>query len=789
MACTVTPKQVNEDVKGRLEKAYPGLQITATPDSGYTYNMYDYVDSLSDTDAVKLSTSKSVEGTSLGEILTEEAKNNVNTLFDHGVITVEDTTSSIKADDIIAAKLTTQNQQDEHAVKRIEQEGQAAFDDFYFKTPSIIGRVHKFFTNKSSKERRIRVYKTLSAGNTRSDLGFVLDRISKGSHPLNKLAGHLLNGALESGVNVQFVNMEDMPKGTRTDNGQTFVTAGQYDPATNTIMIGIDSNADPEALILHEAIHALTYYNIERNKTSKEVQEFMKIYDKVKGAPGIAGSYAVSNVHEFITHIFTDPGFMRALSRIPSDKPAHTGGMMSVLENIFRSVYRILGISAKDNMLNQALYAAEEIFRLSQDSNSNLGEIIPEEYYRDLEDSIPLYAAEKKKSKIQSLTDFLKNLKGDHKASNVKPLDVTRDIVKKDVTIVGEWAPKGLKAKLAAGEITKEFYFKVVNSLTMMRNAHVEIQLVDTPRKDGTVESQYYNHQDGSFYRRVSNVVHDEDMKENYWLKVSSKHGNKFDEFVRNFFNGGITEEQKAKDYFGEESYYTDFYMSLLSFSKELADRGEEVVPGEILLHDPITKVAGTVDLMTVDADGNFRIYDLKTMRGVGKNFEVDNDGYSKYDRPYKYINDEPNKDVHVDSKRIQHQKQLSLYSYILERTYDFRASDLTIIPVEIDYDRPTSDEEVENSKVTNAVIRERIPFKRLPSIKNIIQPKQGEETKKVGAPLDNSTTALIRYLQSSLDELNQRIREYNSLIRNTKDPKIKAEYSHKRNQVQAVYD
>lgn len=789
MACTVTPRQVNEDVKGRLEKAYPGLQITATPDSGYTYNMYDYVDSLSDTDTVKLSTSKSVEGSSLGEILTEEAKNNVNTLFDHGVITVEDTTSSIKADDIIAARLTTQNQQDEHAAKRIEQEGQAAFDDFYFNTPSIIGRVHKFFTNKSSKERRIRVYKTLSAGNTTSDLGFVLDRISKGGHPLNKLAGHLLDGALESGVSIQFVNMEDIPNGTRTDNGQTFVAAGQYDPTTNTIVIGIDSNADPETLILHETIHALTYYNIERNKTSPEVQEFMKAYDKVKGTPGIAGSYAVSSVHEFITHLFTDPSFMRALSRIPSDKPARTGGMMSVLEDIFRSVYRILGISPKDNMLNQALYAAEEIFRLPQDTNSNLGEVIPEEYYRGLEASIPLYAQEKKKSARASLTDFLRSLGDDFIDSTVKTLTPPKKIVKKSIPLEKEWAPKGLKAKLASGEITKEFYFNIVNNLTKMRNAHAEIQLVDSYDKNGNPQSQYYDHATGTFYRRVSNVVHDEEIKDSLLLNAATKHGNKFDEFVRSFYNGGLTEEQKKLDHFGEESYYTDFYMSLLQFDQELKDRGEEVVPGEILLHDPVTKVAGTVDIMTVDANGTFRIYDLKTMRGVGTNFEVGNDGYTKYTRPGKWIDGKQSKEIDADSKAMKHQKQLSLYSFILERTYGFRATDLTIVPIEIDYVKPTDKVSVEKSKVTNASMMEPIPFKRVAAIKNILQPKNSEESKRMTAPMDNSTAALTKYLQGSVEELNQRVREYNALIRNTKDPKLKKEYERKRNQIQLVYD
>lgn len=786
MACTVTPKQVNEDVKGRLSETYPGLPINVS-EQGYTYNMYEYVKELPEETISGLATAEELTMGTPGEVLTDKIRTGINTMFDSEIITVQDEVSTINASEDIASRLTAQNQKDENLAREISQKEDNDFATFYYKRPTATGRVKRFFNMKSSSKNRVRTYKLLSGGNSTIDSSTVLNRIARGHHPLRNLASHLLEISKDSPVDIIFVN--GALKGVRSDTGETLMAAGQYSADTNSIRINLDSANDPESLLLHEMIHALTYHVIETQGHTKEVQALMGYYAMVKDAPGIKGKYAVSNIHEFITHLYTDPQFRRALKKIPSDSYNYTGGIKDVLMDLLTSIYKLLGLTYENNLLNEAIFAANEVLNLPGVTNDELGNVVSQEFYDSLENTIPLYAQEKRKSARAALTEFLRGLGNDFVDSTVKTLTPPKKIVKKNIPLEKEWAPKGLKAKLASGEITKEFYFNIVNNLTKMRNAHAEIQLVDSYDKNGNPQSQYYDHATGTFYRRVSNVVHDEEIKDSLLLNTASKHGNKFDVFVRDFYNGGLSDEQKKKDYFGNASYYDDFYASLLQFDQELKDRGEEVVPGEILLHDPVTKVAGTVDIMTVDANGTFRIYDLKTMRGVGTNFGVDNDGYTKYTRPGKWINGQQSTTIDADSKAMKHQKQLSLYSFILERTYGFRATDLTIVPIEIDYAKPKDQKELENSKVTNAAMMEPIPFKRVAAIKNILQPKNSEERKRMTAPMDNSTAALTKYLQGSVEELYQRVREYNALIRNTKDPKLKKEYEKKRNQIQLVYD
>jgi hypothetical protein len=86
--------------------------------------------------------------------------------------------------------------------------------------------------------------------------------------------------------------------------------------------------------------------------------------------------------------------------------------------------------------------------------------------------------------------------------------------------------------------------------------------------------------------------------------------------------------------------------------------------------------VAGTVDLLTYDTEGNFRIYDMKTMRG--NNFEQKYQGeeVSKYDS-----------DSYGKPKRQKHTEQLSTYRILLNNTHGIKADSITVIPIELAYE------------------------------------------------------------------------------------------------------
>ena len=84
----------------------------------------------------------------------------------------------------------------------------------------------------------------------------------------------------------------------------------------------------------------------------------------------------------------------------------------------------------------------------------------------------------------------------------------------------------------------------------------------------------------------------------------------------------------KASEFFDEDDPSFDYKLNeLKEFFKS---RQEIVIPMDITLHNEADKMAGTVDLLTVDSNGNFRVYDIKTMRN--DHFTPDEYGTTKYD-------------------------------------------------------------------------------------------------------------------------------------------------------------
>ena len=85
--------------------------------------------------------------------------------------------------------------------------------------------------------------------------------------------------------------------------------------------------------------------------------------------------------------------------------------------------------------------------------------------------------------------------------------------------------------------------------------------------------------------------------------------------------------------------------------------------------------IAGTVDLLTYDKDGNIRIYDMKSMRG--NNFKESYKG----DTANKYESTRYGK-----SKKQKHTEQISLYRILLNNTHGLLAKTIGVMPLEISY-------------------------------------------------------------------------------------------------------
>jgi hypothetical protein len=182
-------------------------------------------------------------------------------------------------------------------------------------------------------------------------------------------------------------------------------------------------------------------------------------------------------------------------------------------------------------------------------------------------------------------------------------------------------------------------------------------------------------------YKRVTTYTATKEFTENA-TTISAKHiGTGIDGLVRDFFENGNV---NYGDYFNvieSEAAFNELLEGLARLNQYFIETGQAVLANDILLYNDDIAVAGTVDLLTVDAEGVFRIFDLKTMRGnqlTDVHKSGANKGKPKYDTSYEEDG---------ESNREKHQNQLSMYRILLANTHGIVASELFVIPVVVGYE------------------------------------------------------------------------------------------------------
>lgn len=92
-------------------------------------------------------------------------------------------------------------------------------------------------------------------------------------------------------------------------------TAGQYDPATDTITL--NPNSLDEHALLHEMVHAAVSH-VLRNKFNPTTRAMQEVFDQVR--PRIAGEYGAASLQEFASEAQSNPDFRAMLKSIKMEK-------------------------------------------------------------------------------------------------------------------------------------------------------------------------------------------------------------------------------------------------------------------------------------------------------------------------------------------------------------------------------------------------------------------------------------------------------------------------------------
>ena len=160
--------------------------------------------------------------------------------------------------------------------------------------------------------------------------------------------------------------------------------------------------------------------------------------------------------------------------------------------------------------------------------------------------------------------------------------------------------------------------------------------------------------------------------------------GTAVDSVIRNFFTSNDT---PVKPDNMSEKAFTDLIASLTEIRSNIEARGERFLTNNIVLFQKYadgTRVAGEVDILSVDADGNFRIYDVKTSR------------YSFYDFTDRYghrVNyfTSPSATQRMSAKDY-YTLQLSAYKNLFESQYHTPITTLAVLPFVLNYNKDVVD-------------------------------------------------------------------------------------------------
>lgn len=232
------------------------------------------------------------------------------------------------------------------------------------------------------------------------------------------------------------------------------------------------------------------------------------------------------------------------------------------------------------------------------------------------------------------------------------------------------------------GQITGNFE---VEATPQQKTAEelVEKITADTADIQLAEDGATYVDSSGRHYARVTSVIAADEFSDgrfeanNPWGLPSTTIGTGIDEFVRDFFDNKIGNRDNLADRYPNASneQLQEFAKQLDGLRESFRRRGLTIVPRDVTVTGTVevrTKsgdrrvldVAGTLDLLAYDKDGNFYIFDMKTNRSVPR-------GESGRKKGAKWS------------------KQLTLYKQLLQEKYGAVVKGLEIIPIQVDYPAP----------------------------------------------------------------------------------------------------
>lgn len=271
-------------------------------------------------------------------------------------------------------------------------------------------------------------------------------------------------------------------------------------------------------------------------------------------------------------------------------------------------------------------------------------------------------------------------------ASNDEVLRTMSEEDRRRASTEGEDVDLGLGETLTEEQIVEQMTGNFEAEATpQQKTAEELVEKITSDTTDIQLSEDGATYVDGSgkHYARVTSVIAADEFSDgrfeadNPWGLPSTTIGTGIDEFVRDFFDNKIGNRDNLADRYPNASneQLQEFAKQLDGLKETFRRRGLTIVPRDVTVTGTVevrTKsgdrrvldVAGTLDLLAYDKDGNFYIFDMKTNRSVPR-------GESGRKKGAKWS------------------KQLTLYKQLLQEKYGAVVKGLEIIPIQVDYPAP----------------------------------------------------------------------------------------------------
>ena len=192
--------------------------------------------------------------------------------------------------------------------------------------------------------------------------------------------------------------------------------------------------------------------------------------------------------------------------------------------------------------------------------------------------------------------------------------------------------------------------------------------------------SQYHNKLGIKDRQAVLNTIRDKMSGTNSQRALDA--GSAVDSIIRQYFT--IRDVSKiARPSNMSENAFIDLITSLNRIKSNMEQMGERFLADNIVLFQKYpdgTRVAGEVDILSIDKDGNFRIYDVKTSRYSFYDFT------DRYGHKVNYFTT-PSATQRMSAKDY-YTLQLSAYKNLFESQYGVPVTKLAVMPFVLSYNK-----------------------------------------------------------------------------------------------------